>query len=33
MLNVLLMALCSCALTGVIGWFLLPVLRALKAGQ
>ena len=33
MLNVLLMAVCSCALTGVIGWFLLPVLRALKAGQ
>ena len=33
MLNVLLMALCSCALTGVIGLFLLPVLRALKAGQ
>jgi len=33
MLRVLLMAVCSCALTGVIGWFLLPVLRALKAGQ
>ena len=33
MLSVLLMVVCSCALTGVIGWFLLPVLRALKAGQ
>ncbi len=33
MLRVLLMAVLSCALTGVIGWFLLPVLRALKAGQ
>ena len=33
MLRVLLMAACSCALTGVIGWYLLPVLRALKAGQ
>ncbi len=33
MLRVLLMAVCSCALTGIIGWFLLPVLRALKAGQ
>ena len=33
MLRVLLMAVVSCALTGVIGWFLLPVLRALKAGQ
>ena len=33
MLRVLLMAVASCALTGVIGWFLLPVLRALKAGQ
>jgi len=33
MLRVLLMAVCSCILTGVIGWFLLPVLRALKAGQ
>ena len=33
MLRVLLMAVLACALTGVIGWFLLPVLRALKAGQ
>ena len=33
MLRVLLMAVCSCALTGVTGYFLLPVLRALKAGQ
>ena len=33
MLSVLLMVVCSCALTGVIGWFLLPVLRSLKAGQ
>ena len=33
MLRVLLMAVVSCALTGVVGWFLLPVLRALKAGQ
>ena len=33
MLKILLMAVASCALTGVIGWFLLPVLRALKAGQ
>ena len=33
MLRVLLMAVASCALTGIIGWFLLPVLRALKAGQ
>ena len=33
MLRVLLMAVVSCVLTGVIGWFLLPVLRALKAGQ
>jgi len=33
MLRVLLMAVLSCALTGIIGWFLLPVLRALKAGQ
>ena len=33
MLRVLLMAAVSCALTGIIGWFLLPVLRALKAGQ
>ena len=33
MLSVLLMVVCSCALTGVVGWFLLPVLRALKAGQ
>ena len=29
MLKILLMAVASCALTGVIGWFLLPVLRAL----
>ena len=33
MLKILLMAVASCALTGVIGWFLLPALRALKAGQ
>ena len=33
MLKILLMAVASCALTGIIGWFLLPVLRALKAGQ
>ena len=33
MLRVLLMAVLSCALTGIIGWFQLPVLRALKAGQ
>ena len=33
MMKILLMAACSCGLTGVIGWFLLPVLRALKAGQ
>ena len=33
MLRVLLMAVASCALTGIVGWFLLPVLRALKAGQ
>ena len=33
MLRVLLMAVVSCALTGVIGYLLLPVLRALKAGQ
>ena len=33
MMRVLLMAACSCGLTGVIGYFLLPVLRALKAGQ
>ena len=33
MLRVLLMAVASCALTGIIGWYLLPVLRALKAGQ
>ena len=33
MLRVILMAVASCALTGIIGWYLLPVLRALKAGQ
>ena len=33
MLRVLLMAVLSCTLTGAIGWLLLPVLRALKAGQ
>ena len=33
MMRVLVMAACSCGLTGVIGYFLLPVLRALKAGQ
>ncbi len=33
MTKVLLTAALSCGLSGVIGWFLLPVLRALKAGQ
>ncbi len=33
MMRIILTALISCALTGVIGYFLLPVLRALKAGQ
>lgn len=33
MIRVLMMSVLSCALTGIIGWFLLPVLRALKAGQ
>jgi len=33
MMKLLLAAVCSCGLTGVIGYFLLPVLRALKAGQ
>ena len=33
MTKVLLTAVISCALSGVIGYFLLPVLRALKAGQ
>ena len=33
MTNVLITAVASAALTGVIGYFLLPILRALKAGQ
>ncbi len=33
MLRVLLMAVCGCIVTAIIGWYLLPVLRALKAGQ
>jgi len=33
MMKILLVAVCSCGLTGAIGYFLLPVLRALKAGQ
>ena len=33
MTKVLITAAVSAVLTGVIGWFLLPVLRALKAGQ
>ena len=33
MIKVLITAAVSAVLTGVIGWFLLPVLRALKAGQ
>ena len=33
MMRIILMAVCSCGLTGLIGYFLLPVLRALKAGQ
>ncbi len=33
MTRILVTALVSCMLTGAIGWFLLPVLRALKAGQ
>ena len=33
MMKILLAALCSVALTGVIGYFLVPVLRTLKAGQ
>ena len=33
MTKVFLTAAISCGLSGVIGWFLLPVLRALKAGQ
>ena len=33
MVKVLITAAASAVLTGVIGWFLLPVLRALKAGQ
>ncbi len=33
MLRVLLTIVSSCAITGIIGWYLLPVLRALKAGQ
>lgn len=33
MIRVLVTALVSAALTGVIGYFLLPILRALKAGQ
>ena len=33
MIKVLMTAAVSAVLTGAIGWFLLPVLRALKAGQ
>ena len=33
MTRVIVTALVSAVLTGAIGWFLLPVLRALKAGQ
>ena len=33
MMKILLVTVCSCGLTGAIGYFLLPVLRALKAGQ
>ena len=33
MTRILITAAVSAVLTGVIGWFLLPVLRALKAGQ
>ncbi len=33
MTRILITAAASLVLTGVIGWFLLPVLRALKAGQ
>ena len=33
MTKVLITAAVSAVMTGVIGWFLLPVLRALKAGQ
>ena len=33
MTNVLITAVASAVLTGVIGYFLLPILRALKAGQ
>ena len=33
MLRIVVTGLAACALTGVIGYFLLPVLRALKAGQ
>ncbi len=33
MTRILVMALVSAALTGAVGYFLLPVLRALKAGQ
>ena len=33
MTRVIVTALVSAVLTGAIGWFLLPALRALKAGQ
>ena len=33
MMKIVLTALCSLVLTGVIGYFLVPVLRTLKAGQ
>ncbi len=33
MVRMLITAAAGCVLSGVIGWFLLPVLRALKAGQ
>ena len=33
MLKVIITAIAGAALSGAIGWFLLPVLRALKAGQ
>ena len=33
MTRMLVTALAGAVLSGVIGWFLLPVLRALKAGQ
>ena len=33
MVRILITAIAGAVLSGVIGWFLLPVLRALKAGQ